>query len=39
VNPHESKLIEGQLKAIEVQYKFYSAKAKLFNSLAANPEL
>jgi outer membrane protein TolC len=39
VNSRESKLIEGQLKAIEVQYKFYSTKAKLFNSLAVNPEL
>lgn len=39
VNSRESKLIDGQLKAIEVQYKFYSTKAKLFNSLAVNPEL
>ena len=38
VNSRESKLIDGQLKAIEVQYKFFSTKAKLFNSLAVNPE-
>ncbi|GAB4158057.1 MAG: TolC family protein [Winogradskyella sp.] len=39
VNSRESKLIDGQLKAIEVQYKFFSTKAKLFNSLAINPDL
>ena len=39
VNSRESKLIEGQLKAIEIQNKFFSTKAKLFNSLAVNPEL
>lgn len=39
VNSRESKLIDGQLKAIEVEYKFFSTKAKLFNSLALNPEL
>jgi outer membrane protein TolC len=39
VNSRESKLIDGQLKAIEVQYKFFSTKAKLFNSLAVNPDL
>lgn len=38
VNSRESKLIDGQLKAIEVQYKFFSTKAKLFNSLAVNPD-
>ncbi|WP_299129537.1 TolC family protein [uncultured Winogradskyella sp.] len=37
VNSRESKLIDGQLKAIEVQYKFFSTKAKLFKSLAVNP--
>ncbi|MCT4629810.1 TolC family protein [Winogradskyella sp.] len=39
VNSRESKLIDSQLKAIEVQYKFFSTKAKLFNSLSVNPEL
>lgn len=39
VNSRESKLIEGQLKAIEIQNKFFNTKAKLFNSLAVNPEL
>ena len=39
VNSRESKLIDGQLKAIEIQNKFFNAKAKLFNSLAVNPEL
>lgn len=38
INTRESKLIEIQLKRIEVQNKFYTAKAKLFNSLAVNPE-
>ena len=39
VNSRESKLIDSQLKAISIQYKFFSTKAKLFNSLAVNPEL
>ncbi|NRD24758.1 TolC family protein [Winogradskyella litoriviva] len=39
VNSRESKFIDGQLKAIEVQNKFFNTKAKLFNSLALNPEL
>ncbi|MFD1063851.1 TolC family protein [Winogradskyella litorisediminis] len=39
VNSRESKLIEGQLKAIEIQNKFFNTKAKLFNSLAVNPQL
>lgn len=39
VNSRESKLIEGQLKAIEIQNKFFNTKAKLFNSLAVNPNL
>ncbi|WP_179022354.1 TolC family protein [Winogradskyella forsetii] len=38
VNSRESKLIDGQLKAIEIQNKFFSTKAKLFKSLAVNPE-
>lgn len=32
VNSRESKLIEGQLKAIEIQNKFFNTKAKLFNN-------
>lgn len=39
VNSRESKLIDGQLKAIEIQNKFFSTKAKLFNSLSVNPDL
>lgn len=39
VNSRESKLIDGQLKAIEIQNKFFSTKAKLFNSVAVNPNL
>lgn len=39
VNTRESKLIESQLKAIEIQNKFFNTKAKLFNSLAVNPDL
>ncbi|WP_369996507.1 TolC family protein [Winogradskyella sp.] len=38
VNSRESKLIDGQLKAIEIQNKFFNTKAKLFNRLAVNPE-
>ncbi|MGB5943931.1 MAG: TolC family protein [Leeuwenhoekiella sp.] len=37
VNSREKSLIDAQLKAISVQNKFFSAKAKLFNSLAKNP--
>ncbi len=39
VNTRESKLIDGQLKAISIQNKFFNTKAKLFNSLAVNPDL
>ena len=39
VNARESKLIDNQLKAITIQNKFFSTKAKLFNSLAVNPDL
>lgn len=39
VNSRESKLIENQLKAIKIQNKFFVTKAKLFNSLAVNPDL
>lgn len=38
INSRESKLIEAKLKQIKVQNKFFTAKAKLFNSLAVNPE-
>jgi len=39
VNAREGKLIDAKLKAIELQNKFFSTKAKLFNSLAVNPSL
>ncbi len=39
VNSRESKLIEAQLKANELQNKYFTAKAKLFNNLAINPDL
>lgn len=38
INSRESKLIDAELKQIEVQNKFYTVKAKLFNSLAVNPQ-
>lgn len=38
INSRESKLIDAQLKQIEVQNKFLATKAKLFKSLAINPE-
>lgn len=38
INSRESKLIDAQLKRIEVENKFFKAKAKLFNSLAVVPE-
>lgn len=38
VNSRESKLIDAKLKAIELQNKFLSTKALLFNNLAVNPE-
>ncbi|WP_445956285.1 TolC family protein [Yeosuana sp.] len=38
VNSRESKLIDAKLKAIELQNKFFSTKALLFNKLAVNPE-
>jgi outer membrane protein TolC len=38
VNARESKLIDAKLKAIELQNKFLSTKALLFNNLAVNPE-
>lgn len=39
VNSRESKLIDAKLKAIELQNKFFSTKALLFNNLAVNPTL
>nr|WP_276169166.1 TolC family protein [Zobellia alginiliquefaciens] len=38
VNSRESKLIDAELKRNAVQNKFYSAKAKLFNSIGINPK-
>lgn len=38
INSRESKLIDAVLKQNAVQNKYYTAKAKLFNSLAVNPE-
>jgi len=38
INSRESKLIDAELKKIAVQNKFYTTKAKLFQSLAVNPE-
>lgn len=38
INSRESKLIDAELKQNEVQNKFFSTKAKLFQSLAINPE-
>ncbi len=37
INSRERSLINAQLKGVEVQNKFFTAKAKLFNSLALNP--
>ncbi|CAM4255090.1 TolC family protein [Zobellia roscoffensis] len=39
VNSRESKLIDAELKRNAVQNKFFSAKAKLFNSIGVNPGL
>jgi outer membrane protein TolC len=39
VNSREAKLIESRLKGIDIQNKFFKTKAKLFNSLAINPDL
>jgi len=39
VNSRESKLIDIKLKAIELQNKYFSTKALLFNKLAVNPNL
>lgn len=38
VNSRESQLIDAKLKAAELQNKFFSTKALLFNNLAVNPE-
>ncbi|PNQ73168.1 transporter [Hanstruepera neustonica] len=37
VNSRESKLIDAKLKAIDLEYKFFETKAKLFNILAVLP--
>ena len=38
INSRESKLIDAELKKYEVQNKFFTTKAKLFKSLAVNPD-
>lgn len=38
INSRETKLIEARLKQNAVQNKYFNTKAKLFNSLAVNPE-
>tara|TARA_R110000868_G_scaffold11443_3_gene56086 strand:- start:1112 stop:2515 length:1404 start_codon:yes stop_codon:yes gene_type:complete len=38
INSRETKLIESKLKQNLVQNKFFTTKAKLFNSLAVNPQ-
>jgi outer membrane protein TolC len=38
INSRESKLIDAVLKRNLVQNKYYAAKAKLFKSLAVNPQ-
>lgn len=38
INSRESKLIDAELKQNDVQNKFFTSKAKLFKSLAINPE-
>ena len=38
INSRESKLIDAELKQNEVQNKFFTTKAKLFKSLAINPD-
>ncbi|WP_372973399.1 TolC family protein [Muriicola sp.] len=38
INSRESRLIDARLKQNELQNKFFKAKAKLFQSLAINPE-
>ncbi|RAJ16157.1 TolC family protein [Olleya aquimaris] len=37
INSRENKLIESQVKAIQLQNKFFATKAKLFNSLGIVP--
>jgi len=38
INTRENKLIDAVLKQNQVENKYFTAKAKLFNSLAVNPE-
>jgi len=38
INSRENKLIDARLKQNELQNKFFAVKAKLFRSLAINPE-
>jgi hypothetical protein len=39
INTRESKLIDAKLKQNEVENKYFTAKAKLFKSLALNPQV
>ncbi|MRI01885.1 transporter [Kriegella sp. EG-1] len=38
INSRESKLIDAKLKQIALQNKFFTTKARLFNSLVVNPK-
>ena len=38
INTRESRLIDAELKQNEVENKFFASKAKLFQTLAINPE-
>jgi outer membrane protein TolC len=37
INTRENRLIDAELKQLDIEYKFYNAKAMLFNNLALNP--
>ena len=37
INSRENKLIQSQVKAIQLENKFFTTKAKLFNSLGLVP--
>jgi len=39
INSRERKLIDSQLKQIEIQNKLFKTKIKLFNSLAIDPDI
>ncbi len=38
INSRESKLIDAELKRIQLQNKYFGTKARLFKNLAVNPE-